>query len=338
MFKKYLSLILILILIWGQAACAPVTYGSALRPLSMDETIRRLCWDLSLGEDEYEQLRELGFTVTDKLGEGSFFIAYLARNDAQKTGIEDQFVVIKLAVSDLLKGDPVNPQDIMADYERLGRHENVIHIHRAAMLDEDTMYMVEEYYNGTKLKDELEGRGLLSGNTADILLRKIKIAGQVWRALHYMHGKGVYHGDLSVSRGNIMIDEDLNVKLLDRIYVHPPGQVSSELDRRHIYYKTLSDEQKRLLDITLFSLVLTEMFAGGLRYHGDGVDFSEMKERITKKNPVLSDAEAELLAGLIVGLRYGPEKVSEQNAADVFTALSAKHGGSGNFRRRQSAI
>ena len=69
-------------------------------------------------------------------------------------------------------------------------------------------FAVVEYFAGISLEKKIE-----STETKFSLIEKIKIFKKVLETMAFMHEKGVLHGDLH--HGNILINEDLDVKIID---------------------------------------------------------------------------------------------------------------------------
>ncbi|XP_068607828.1 NUAK family SNF1-like kinase 1 [Brachionichthys hirsutus] len=86
------------------------------------------------------------------------------------------------------------------------RHSNIIRIHEV-FESRDKIVIVMEYASRGELYDYIQDRGRLPETEARGIFR------QITSAVHYCHKNGVVHRDLKLE--NILLDQDLNVKLAD---------------------------------------------------------------------------------------------------------------------------
>jgi tetratricopeptide (TPR) repeat protein len=90
------------------------------------------------------------------------------------------------------------------------QHPNILHVHEWGMRGERPWFTME-LIGGRTLK--LEAETLREFSSTDRAARSVHITVQVARALAYIHGRGLVHRD--VTPGNIMVDDEGHVKLMD---------------------------------------------------------------------------------------------------------------------------
>jgi serine/threonine protein kinase len=140
--------------------------------------------------------------VVDEVAAGGMAIVYRAiQDDLNRT------VAIK-ALKPELAGD----EQLATRFEREAQslaalqHENIINVYDFHRQD-DSLFIVMEYVEGTDIYDLLDLCGRLPFDVAAI------IAVQVARALDYVHYRDVVHRDIKPA--NIMISRQGGVKLMD---------------------------------------------------------------------------------------------------------------------------
>ena len=93
-------------------------------------------------------------------------------------------------------------RDILAALE----HPHIARLYDAGITDDGRPFLALEYVEGLPLTDDCRQRA------ADLITR-LRLFGQVLRAIQYAHGRLVVHRDLKP--GNIFVDRDGQVRLLD---------------------------------------------------------------------------------------------------------------------------
>ena len=142
------------------------------------------------------------YRVIDELGRGGMATVYRAHDDWLR-----REVAVKVIA-------PVRLQDVLTVRRfrreaRLGArlsHQNIVRILDAGVDPQD--YIVMELVDGVDAAKLVKRTGPLS------LRHALRVMGPICDALHYSHGQGVIHGDVSAS--NILITEGHGVpKLAD---------------------------------------------------------------------------------------------------------------------------
>ncbi len=138
------------------------------------------------------------FEILDKIGAGSFATVYRARD--KELGRE---VAIK-QIHDQYLDDPKLLERYWAESQLLAslQHPNIVTIYD---LHRDRGWLIMELMQAN-LKDRLQGRQM------DLKSLKTTIA-HCLRALKYLHGRGIIHGDIKPS--NLMIDHRRRIKIGD---------------------------------------------------------------------------------------------------------------------------
>jgi len=126
---------------------------------------------------------------------------YLARDPNT-----NRLVVVKLLSATL---DSTNLRE---RFEREARtlaslnHPNVVHIYDYGDVD-DTPFIVIEYVRGETLAEKIRRRAPMS------VAHKLKLMAELCAGLAHAHAAGIIHRD--VKPGNLMVDQDNRLKLLD---------------------------------------------------------------------------------------------------------------------------
>jgi serine/threonine protein kinase len=205
------------------------------------------------------------YEIAGVLGQGGMSTVYRARD--VESGRE---VVLKVPYDHLL-GDP-------AVFERFQRElkigQTLDHPHIQKSLATGTYdrqpYMVLEFVDGILLRDVLRDRKVLP------LPEAIGIATQLCDALAYSHEKGVYHRDLKPE--NIIVTPDGQAKVMDFGIALMEGarrvtwRGFSAIMGTPDYMAPEQIKGKRgdaATDIYALGVMLYEMLAGEVPYHGD---------------------------------------------------------------------
>ena len=142
------------------------------------------------------------YELIDIIGQGGMADVYLA-NDT----ILNRTIAIKILRTSLAK-DPI----YIARFQREASaaaalsHKNIVEIYDVGE-DNDQYYIVMEYVPGRTLKELIAKRGALH------VMEAIDIMKQVLSGTARAHQMGIIHRDLKPD--NIMVDKDLNVKIID---------------------------------------------------------------------------------------------------------------------------
>lgn len=182
-------------------------------------------------------------------------------------------------------------------------------------------YIVMEYFNGKSLKHYLEDPEKIT------VEQKISIIIQVAKGLHAAHSKNICHRDIKPD--NILVDEDLNVKITDfGICYLPTSDVTrtSELMGSPGYMAPeylQHGKTDKLMDIYALGVVSYELLVGVRPF--DANNLTELMSKIIKKNPaeprkLVPDFPEELQDILAKMLRKNPKR-RYQSAADVIADL-----------------
>lgn len=126
-------------------------------------------------------------------------------------------------------------------YSKLFKHKNLARIDEVysdCYEGQVMLYCVCDNY-GTTLDNLVRTRSLSIDEINSIVLQLID-------ALYYLHSNGYYHGDLSGS--NIMVDDNLNIKIIDYGMVSTPQQGIVNLSSEHIRPPELNHEQDKHYD------------------------------------------------------------------------------------------
>jgi serine/threonine-protein kinase len=231
------------------------------------------------------------YQVLDRLGGGGMGEAYHARD--RETGCD---VVVKVPYASVL-GDPAS----YSRYEReleIGRQLHHPHIQR--MLGEGHIddgvapFVVLEYVVGETLREFLDELGPLSAAEATDL------ALQLTQALAYCHELGIVHRDLKPE--NILITPERQLKLVD-------FGIALLRGARRLTFRRLSNEVgtpdymapeqvqgergDQRTDIYAVGVILYEMLAGEVPYHGDNA-LAVMSQKVTSDAPLLSTKRSDV--------------------------------------------
>jgi serine/threonine protein kinase/Tfp pilus assembly protein PilF len=218
----------------------------------------------------------LHYKILDKLGEGGMGVVYLAEDTKLNRQVALKFL----------------PGYISANSEERERfktearaaaalnHPNIAQIYAIEECD-DQLFIVMEYVRGKELKDIIRTQNLS-------LDQKKQIALQACKAFSAAHKKGIIHRD--IKSGNIMLDENGNVKVMDFGLAKILG--SAQVTREGSTLGTtayMSPEQitgqsvDQRSDIWSFGVLMYELYTGKLPF--DGVYEQALMYSILEEKP-----------------------------------------------------
>ena len=142
------------------------------------------------------------YRITAELGRGGMGVVYRATHTV--LGRED---ALKVLHHDRLN-DPEFTHRFFREARAMARldHEHIIRVFDI-FEDQGTYYLAMEFFPGQSLKDMLRRQGPLTVRQA------VEVITQAADGLAYAHENGIVHRD--IKPGNIMVDQDLNVKIAD---------------------------------------------------------------------------------------------------------------------------
>ena len=202
------------------------------------------------------------YKILEKLGEGGMGVVYKAEDTKLKREVALKFLPRQISASE----EERKRFKIEAQAAGALNHPNIATIHAIDDVDDET-FIVMEYIDGEELKEKIKGGRLPVDQT-------IGIATQIANGLQAAHKKGITHRDIKSS--NIMITDEGQVKVMDfgLAKLRSGTQVTkSGTTLGTVAY--MSPEQVRgekadhRSDIWSFGVVLYEMLAGKLPFHGD---------------------------------------------------------------------
>ena len=233
------------------------------------------------------------FQPIDILGKGAQGIVYLA---------EDTHLGRKVAIKTLDK----NRQDAEqltqeAKNVSLLNHAHIIPLYEIGF-DEDTPFLVYQYYEGEQLKQRLQREGKLKQFDA------VKIINQVLDGIGYAHSNQIIHRDLNPS--NLLIDKEGNVRVMDFGISVIAGTMTASSDvtgtANYLAPEQLTNsELSPAVDIFSCGLILYEMLTGHQVYTANNtmaVMYKITNEKIaapSKRNPEIDkDLDAIIMKAL----------------------------------------
>ena len=219
------------------------------------------------------------YKIIDKIGVGGSSTVYLARD--LKT---NEVVAIKILHPNYAQ-DKKFVQRFIREIKIIMnlKHPNILKLYDYGFVD-DIPYYVTEYVQGKTLKDILKEKGRLSINEAK------KIILDILNVLSYVHKNGIVaHRD--IKPGNIMIDKEGNVKLMDFGIAKIEG---SSLTQETSFYTPLYASPEQIkgekVDIRsdIYSLGATfyEMIVGKPPFTGKSALNITMKQLQEKPEPI----------------------------------------------------
>ena len=190
----------------------------------------------------------------------------------------DRFVAIKCVRPDLANLEEA-AERFRAEARTLAAlsHRNIATVYRFFM-NQDRLFLVMEYIDGRAFGDVLKGGELHDAEFA------VSLVTDALRGLDYAHERGVVHRD--IKPGNLMLDEDQTVKVLDFGIAHIIG--GTRLTRAGSVVGTpaymapeqiLSRSVDPRTDLYSMGVVLYELITGKLPYAADS-DFELMRAHV----------------------------------------------------------
>lgn len=207
------------------------------------------------------------YKVIDKLGEGGMGEVFLAEDTKLK-----RKVAIKFLPSNLAKDKESRERfEREAQAAAVLNHPNIVTVYEIGEF-ENQIYISMEYLEGELLRDKIDNHN--STSTEIPIEEIINISAQICEGLEKAHQAGIVHRD--IKPGNIIIDKDNRVKILDFGLAKLKGV--SQLTKENSTIGTIqymSPEESRgeivdaRTDIWSFGVVLYEMLAGHYPFIGD---------------------------------------------------------------------
>ena len=142
--------------------------------------------------------------VKEKIGQGGFGEVFLCQWQGKKVAIKT--LTLK-NFKNLHAGDNLQKFINEINISSSLRHPNIV-LYMGASVDKDNYYMITEYVPRGTLFDLIHTEKYKLSDRM-----KIKIAFQLAQAVKYLHSRNIAHCDLK--SGNILLDDELNVKLGD---------------------------------------------------------------------------------------------------------------------------
>jgi serine/threonine protein kinase/Tol biopolymer transport system component len=266
------------------------------------------------------------YEIVSRLGAGGMGEVYRARDTRPELARD---VAIKVLLN--VAADPDRRKRFEVEARTTGslNHPNILAIYDVGVHD-DTLYLVEEFLDGTTLREPLE-RGPLPPRKA------VEYARAIAQGLAAAHGKGIVHRDLKPE--NVMITADGRVKILDfgLAKLQEAAEVVPDSLTRELLTGSgkvlgtvayMSPEQVRGKTVDhrsdLFSLgvMLYEMLAGVRPFRGETTP--DTQSAILSVEPRDLSAEGAIPPALERVLRRCLEKLPEQrfqSASDLAFAL-----------------
>jgi serine/threonine-protein kinase len=231
------------------------------------------------------------YDILETLAQGGMGETYLARD--RETG---QRVVLKMPYASMI-GDPAT----YSRWERelaIGRkldHPGIQRFIDTGRADGTVApYVVFEYVEGRSLRDELAERAPLDPATA------VELITQLADVLDYVHHHGVVHRDLKPE--NVLVTPDGHVKLVDFGIALLRGarrltfqRLSSEVGTPDYMApeQVQGERGDARTDVYALGVILYEMLAGEVPYHGDS-PLAVMSQRVTTDAPLLRRARRDV--------------------------------------------
>jgi len=197
-------------------------------------------------------------------------------------------------------------------------HPNIVASHAVGEY-EGQPYIVMEYIKGKTLKDHLREYGALSAEDT------IHVMTQICEGVDHAHEQGIIHRDLKSQ--NIMVDEDLNVKITDfgiALSSNEADMTQTNTIMGSVHY--LAPELARgniatnASDIYSLGILLYELLTGSVPFKGEGavnVALQHMEGSI----PSVRDSDEELFENFDFIIKKATQKRPTNRYPDVLEML-----------------
>ncbi len=203
------------------------------------------------------------YKIVDTVGSGGMSVVYKAQDL-----VMNRYVALKLLNDELSTNEKAirrfaNESKAVA----MISSEHIVKVYDVN-LDHNPKYIAMEYVSGCNLKEYMEKNAPLPIDQA------VSLISQLLSALRYTHDKGIVH--LDVKPQNVMITEDLRLKLTDFGIARLPGEESTEEKEKAmgtVHY--MSPEQANgspvdfNTDVYSAGVIFYEMLTGRLPFEGD---------------------------------------------------------------------
>jgi serine/threonine protein kinase len=158
------------------------------------------------------------YSLIDIIGQGGFGTVYRGTGEGFK-----KTLVLKTVVN--VNFDKKVPRFLMHEYELLKNldHPNIIHVYDLCKI-KGQVFFVMEFFDALQMDEIFE---FPTSHSPRDLRRLLIVVSQILDALHYLHHRGIIH--CSLSPNNILIDEDLHVKIVDFEHARLPDEDESHL-------------------------------------------------------------------------------------------------------------
>ena len=261
------------------------------------------------------------YRVIEQLGRGGMAIVFKGYHAEL-----DRYVAIKVLQSFLVEGE-----DFRTRFSREAktvaslRHPNIVQVYDYDV-QEDLPFMVMEFIDGKTLKARLSE--LQATNDVLPMAETLAVFRQIADALHYAHGKGLYHRD--VKPANVLIDTEDQVYLTDfgiaRIvsdtaftasgaFLGTPSYIAPE--------QAMGEPITRACDIYSLGVVLYELVTGKVPFDAD-TPLAVIQQHISAPLPMpsslRSDIPDELERVILRALSKEPED-RHSSAADMLKVV-----------------
>lgn len=252
------------------------------------------------------------YEVLSVLGRGGMSTVFLAK---------DRVLPRQVAIKEQLMGldDPRARDRIKTEAQALSRlqHENIVRVYDV-QADAKQPYIVMEYVPGKRLADVIGATGL--GSESDVL----NIAGQVVRALQFVHDRGILWRDPKPA--NIMVTPEGRVVLLDFGISHLLAGADRESGYVVVTPTHASPEQLRgerldvRSDIYCIGIILYQMVSGKLPF-GSDISAAAIARRGIERPKPLERPVSQQLADTIYRCLEPDREQRFQTAGELLAAL-----------------